>query len=215
MGMLEVPHLNFITKSSTLQEVSSVMDTLERNSIQIAPWPDFSYIPEASFTIAYDDDCIFIKYYIQENLVKATYYKTHDPVSQDSCVEFFISFNNEAKYYNLEFNCIGTCLAGFGTGRTGRELIPEYYIGKIKRQSVIVSSTESGLDNVFWELTLIIPSEVFIHHSIPTLKDMHCKANFYKCGDELPNPHFLAWQKVESETPNFHLPQFFGSMHFV
>jgi hypothetical protein len=215
MEKLEVPYLNFLTIRNSLQEVSSVMDTLERNSIQVAPWPAFSYKPEVSFAIAYNDNCIFLKYYVQESPVKASYYRTHDPVSQDSCVEFFISFGKEAEYYNLEFNCIGTCLAGYGIGRTGRELIPDEYVAKIRRRSVIVNSTDSGIDNVFWEITLVIPSEAFIHHSNLTLKDMYCKANFYKCGDELPMPHFLAWQNVLSETPNFHLPQYFGSLHFV
>jgi hypothetical protein len=215
MEKLEVPHLNFITKRSSLQEVSSALDTLERNSIQVAPWPDFSYKPNASFAIAYNDNCIFLKYYIQENTFRASCFNTNDPVSQDSCVEFFISFGNEVEYYNLEFNCIGTCLAGFGVGKTERELIPEESVRIIRRCSVIISSTDSGLDHIFWELTLIIPSEIFIHHSDLILKDMHCKANFYKCGDKLPRPHFLAWKKVESTTPNFHLPEYFGSMHFV
>ncbi|MGH2565575.1 MAG: carbohydrate-binding family 9-like protein, partial [Ginsengibacter sp.] len=41
-----------------------------------------------------------------------------------------------------------------------------------------------------------------------------CKVNFYKCGDKLPKPHFLTWNTVETEDPDFHAPEYFGSMEF-
>ena len=38
------------------------------------------------------------------------------------------------------------------------------------------------------------------------------KANFYKCGDETLHPHFGCWNPVVAEEPNFHLPEFFGTL---
>lgn len=38
--------------------------------------------------------------------------------------------------------------------------------------------------------------------------------NFYKCGDDLPKPHYLCWNPIKSETPDFHLPEFFGNAIF-
>ncbi len=40
------------------------------------------------------------------------------------------------------------------------------------------------------------------------------KANFYKCGDELQTPHFLSWNPIEIEKPDFHRPDFFGTLRF-
>ena len=40
------------------------------------------------------------------------------------------------------------------------------------------------------------------------------KANFYKCGDELQTPHFLSWNPINIEKPDFHRPDFFGSLEF-
>jgi len=34
------------------------------------------------------------------------------------------------------------------------------------------------------------------------------KANFYKCGDELPLPHYLSWNPIYTETPDFYRPDF-------
>ena len=36
--------------------------------------------------------------------------------------------------------------------------------------------------------------------------------NFYKCGDETAIVHYGAWSEVETETPDFHRPEFFGKL---
>ena len=38
--------------------------------------------------------------------------------------------------------------------------------------------------------------------------------NVYKCGDNLSQPHFLSWQPIHTDKPNFHVPQFFGEVEF-
>jgi hypothetical protein len=214
MNKLVVPYLPGVEKVS-IEEISSVMDRKQRHSISISPWPEYPYKPEVSFAIAHKDDCIFIKFYIQEKFIRALNRRSNDPVFQDSCVEFFIAFDEGDGYYNLEFNCIGTCLLGFGKGAKPRSLIPEEYIQSIKRQALIRCWNEGGAMQNTWELTLAIPLKVFIYHSITSLKDRKCRVNFFKCGDELPEPHFLAWQRIESELPNFHLPEFFGTAQFA
>jgi hypothetical protein len=67
---------------------------------------------------------------------------------------------------------------------------------------------------VYWELSVAIPSNVFIHHLIPSLSGQKGRVNFHKCGDQLPVPHFLAWNNIQSAEPNFHLPEFFGEIYF-
>jgi hypothetical protein len=42
---------------------------------------------------------------------------------------------------------------------------------------------------------------------------MILRANFYKCGDNTAQPHYIAWNAVNHPTPNFHLPQYFGELH--
>ena len=130
-------------------------------------------------------------------------------------MEFFLGFGNELGYYNFEFNAIGTCLAGFGRGRENRELLPEALIQKIKSRAAVTRVTrenDNGNGDMGWELTLMIPLEVFCHHSFTSLKGQQCHANFYKCGDELPEPHFLTWNYIESADPDFHRPEFFGEI---
>ena len=46
------------------------------------------------------------------------------------------------------------------------------------------------------------------------IRDREIKANFYKCGDELQTPHFLSWNPIKIENPDFHRPDFFGTLEF-
>jgi hypothetical protein len=214
MGRLVVPYVA-ADQNTAIEDISYMLDAMERHPIQAVPWPTFAYKPDATFAIAHHNDCIFLKYFIKEKSIRALHRKTNDPVFQDSCVEFFISFDNDQEYYNLEFNCIGTCLLGFGRGKTARALVGEEQIQKIRRHALIKSWNEDGSTLNSWELTMTIPLEVFAFHSIASLTGRSCKVNFFKCGDELPEPHFLAWKNIESSSPNFHLPEYFGTMMFI
>lgn len=194
-----------------LKKVSSMLDKLEAQTLQYAPWPAYPYHPEVKFCISHSNDHLFLKYYVDETSIRALTGKLNGPVWEDSCVEFFISFD-EGGYYNFEFNCIGTTLAAFGQGRNGRELLPVDVLQNIRYLSMITNTKINGL--VHWELILVLPVSVFFHHSITSLRGINCRANFFKCGDLLPQPHFLSWMPIISEEPDFHQPQFFGGLMF-
>jgi hypothetical protein len=104
-------------------------------------------------------------------------------------------------------------LGGFGKGREGRELLPAKILDKIQSQVIIRRERDLGLVN--WELTVVIPFEVFMYDSLSSLQGRRCTANFYKCGDCLPEPHFLSWSEIKSNKPDFHLPEYFGALHFI
>ncbi|MDQ3291092.1 MAG: carbohydrate-binding family 9-like protein [Bacteroidota bacterium] len=216
MNKLEVPFLPLLDKNSSIEEVSAELDSLEKNIIDNIPWPVYSYKPSVKFALGYSNECLFIKFYVAEEAIRAKFRNINDPVYKDSCVEFFISFNEEEKYYNLEFNCLGTCRLGFGEGRENRTLVPEALIRKI-RHSVSLQKTAlpNGNQVTSWELTLIIPAEVFPYHEILSFKGIRARGNFYKCGDELPRPHYLTWNNINAAEPNFHLPEYFGEVQFV
>lgn len=215
MRKLEVPFLASVNKDSSVSHISLLLNDLPRQGIETAPWPDFSYRPEVAFSIAHSDDCIFIKYYVQERSVQALHWQPNGPVYKDSCVEFFLAFGEEAGYYNLEFNCIGACLCGYGSGREKREEIPEQLLDLIKYQALLQKDHAGSEDGVSWDLTLMVPLAVFCHHRLTALRSLRCRGNFFKCGDDLPEPHFLSWSPIESEKPDFHQPRFFGDLQFV
>jgi hypothetical protein len=208
---LSVPYLKDINAGVRMEDVSLALDKTERYIIQRSPWPEFAYTPQVSFSIAHAGDRILLKYFVQEKAMRITHHTDNSPVYEDSCVEFFIAFGNNEEYYNLEFNGEGICLLGFGKNRSDRKPVGQDIIRRIRRLAIIKNDPAGTIN---WQLALVIPVGIFIYHGIDSLKKMHCKVNFYKCGDKLPEPHFLSWRDIRAAVPDFHLPEFFGDAYF-
>jgi hypothetical protein len=197
-----------------------ISEWLDRNSEKIPVstinWNEYNYKPDVSFSIGYSDHEIFLKYYVSEDYFKAEKTETNQMVCEDSCVEFFVSPENDGIYYNLEFNGIGTCLMGTGTSRaTGVRANPKV-VSKIRRMSSAGNKAMDEKEGKFtWTITIAVPFEVFFHHKVGNLKGKTFRANFYKCGDKLKVPHYLTWNPVGTQNPDYHRPEYFGLLKFV
>jgi hypothetical protein len=212
MKHFSVPYLD-IEDNTAIGEISRKLDHVRQEIIDNSPWDAFPYKPQASFAIAYGGSNIFLKFFVEEKHVRAVFSEPNQPVYKDSCVEFFVSFGDEPGYYNFEFNCAGTCLLSFGEERANRKMTSANLIKSIAFQSSIKPATNKDA-SIGWELTLVIPFDAFQYHEITSMKGKKCRANFYKCGDDLPEPHFLAWNTINTEEPDFHRPEFFGNLEF-
>ena len=60
----------------------------------------------------WDDENLYVGYYCHDKHISAEVMQRHGPVSQDDCVEVFISPNPDKirNYYGFEMNVIGTML---------------------------------------------------------------------------------------------------------
>jgi hypothetical protein len=195
-------------------ELSAFLDKEEItcHSISYANWSEYPYKPDVRFRIAHNGTNIFLNYKIEESDIKAVCNYDNGKVWEDSCLEFFISFT-DGFYYNIECNCIGKMAVATGSDRHNRIPVPPSIIKHIARWSSLGSlpfENKSGK----WELSLIIPIDVFYLNELSAFDALQGKGNFYKCGDNLQTPHFLSWHPIESATPNFHLPVFFGELLF-
>ncbi|OOQ59539.1 carbohydrate-binding family 9-like protein [Mucilaginibacter pedocola] len=198
---------------SGLPVVSVALDGSPQTELANAPWGVTGQMPDVQFSLAYDNGAIYLKYLVIEPTVRAEVEEIGGPVYEDSCVEFFIAFGDAEAYYNFEFNSLGVCLAGFGPGKQ-RQVFPVEAVSKIKVHAVYPEQDElTGLFH--WSITIKLPLDAFIHHQITSLLGQSARVNFYKCGDLLPNPHFLTWAPIEHPFPEFHLPQFFGKLVFA
>ena len=213
MKHLYVEPLKTDRSNLLVSEVSVILDTVEKNLLNQTPWIEYNYLPAVQFALSYDSGHIFLKYYVTEKFIRAANVAPNTAVCQDTCVEFFVSFDDGLNYYNFEFNCIGTMLVGYGKTRAERDLLPHQLIHQIKYQSVINNDLEG--DIVHWDLTVAIPFSVFRYHKLQSLDGKKCRANFYKCGDNLPIPHYITWSNIICPEPDFHLPEFFGTLQFV
>jgi hypothetical protein len=200
-----------------MAEVSALLDELgEGHAIDTVNWKSHTYRPEVRFNIAWGDREIYIKYYVRETSVKAEKSRTNEMVCEDSCVEFFVAPSDDGIYYNFEFNPIGTALMGSGHGRHDSARADETLVNGIRRLTTMGDepfAEKSG--DISWSLTLAIPLGIFFHHRVENLAGKRFRANFYKCGDMLSNPHYVTWNPVGTEKPDYHRPEYFGTLKFI
>jgi hypothetical protein len=211
MKELKVKHITAYPEKNYLGMISDLLNTLDKQELDYRPWIEYTYKPAVSFSIAHSSDAILLKFFVQEKQIRANNLQTNSAIWEDSCVEFFISIDEGIHYYNLEYNCIGTGLIGYGQSKDQRELLHPKIVTKVKTMSNIIAGKGKKIS---WELTLIIPMSVFEKTSLTTLPKINCRANFFKCGDLLAEPHFVSWSNIKSESPNFHLPEYFGRLIF-
>lgn len=203
--------------AADLDKVSLLLEEQTRlNNINIVNWQAFPYQPKVAFRIGHHNNEIWIKYYIEEAHVVATRTETNSATHKDSCLEFFLDPKADGNYYNFEVNAIGTVHLAYGPGIGKRTFIDPHLIeDKIQVQSTLGTIPFQELQGERkWELILIIPSDILIHDAGIKLSRLQSKANFFKCGDESAVPHYLSWNSIATDRPNFHTPQFFGTLLF-
>ena len=190
-------------------------EKIDFQPVQCVNWAEYPYKPKVNFRIAHTKNSILLHFKVKEASVRARYGTDNGSVWTDSCVEFFSIPAGDGVYYNIECNCIGTILIGVGPARNGREHTPKEVTDLVQRWSSLGDTPfEERVEETDWEVALIIPYAVFFKHQIESLDEKEIKANFYKCGDELQTPHFLSWNPIKIENPDFHRPDFFGTLEF-
>ncbi|GAB5474891.1 MAG: carbohydrate-binding family 9-like protein [Maribacter sp.] len=213
---LHVVEIAFSGEAS-LSKVSELLEAnAELHSIDFINWEVFPYRPEVKFRIAHHANQIWLKLYVQEENVLAQRTETNSATHRDSCVEFFLDPIGDGNYYNFEFNCIGVTHLAYGPDRNERKFVDPTIIEETVRieSSLGSKAFEERKGGHEWEMTVVIPAEVLTHNQGITLKDLRAKANFYKCADDTSKPHYLSWNPVGTDSPDFHQPSFFGSLIF-
>ena len=156
----------------------------------------------------HDDSNLYVHLRAVEKDIRAEYTAPLSPVFQDSCLEFFFIPEDGDRYFNFEINPNGCLYVEFGHNRSDRFI--QYRADMNDRFDIKASRTDDG-----WEVFYHIPLD-FIRLYYPDFTFRgSLRANIYKCGDMTPNRHYLSWNPVTSEKPDFHRPEDFGEMIFI
>ena len=219
---INVKEVSFSNSQPAIAEVDSMFnnENIEFHPIDVVNWEGYNYNPQVHFRIAYSTDEIYLQYRVKESCVKAVYGEDEGSSPyKDSCVEFFCVPDPEhGAYYNLELNCIAKGTFAGGRVRTERTHYGDDILSQIRRASTLDSEAfgvkESDGEPFEYTITIALPVKLFTLSEIKPLKGRTIKANFYKCGDDMPQPHYFSWNPIKTEKPNFHKPEFFGNIHF-
>lgn len=199
-------------KTYTLKKITGApnWDTIEVMPIDTLLWTDPLPI-SAQAQLCWDEEAIYLR---MEAFEKDIRKEETDPLAEicnDSCLEFFIKPVEGPYYLNFEINPLGNYLIGQGdesdVDNRLRVIVPDFET----RMEPKVEFTATG-----WVLTYKVPFD-FIRHFYPQFEakvGTKVRGNCYKCGDLTVKPHFIAWNRVESDEPAFHVPEYFGQFVF-
>jgi len=183
-------------------------------------WEKPKYMPEAQAKMLYSDSAIFVIFRAKERFVRSTIQKINGPTYRDSAIEFFFTPGSDINkgYFNLEINCGGFPYMGFQKGfKKEFKQIDELDIRKIKIAHSLPPVIKKEIkETTTWVIEFRIPISILEKYTKVTKPGpgVIWRANFYKTADTTTNPHYLSWSKIESSSPNFHLPKFFGYLIF-
>jgi hypothetical protein len=213
MNVIYVPFLNALNNTDA-KTASRILDNeTEWHFIKSINWPgQYPYCPESEFVIARSHNSLYIKFKVNENNLRALYINDQDPVWEDSCVEFFCKKPLSESYMNFEFNCIGTSVASTRKGRD-KDIVffTENQMKQIDRFTTLNRKTFDEIKGPnCWELTVCIPFQILgiDLYDLP----QKISGNFYKCADGSSTPHYVSWNPIATEQPDFHRPDFFGEL---
>jgi hypothetical protein len=200
----------------TIEDVpAQALAALAAHPVACVNWKTYPYAPEVAVKIAHTPSHLLLQYHVREKSIRAQYTQCNQAVWTDSCVEFFVSLDGKKTYYNFEFNCIGTPLLRHNVRpHEGPIATPELLSVILTKSSLGKRSIAVQQGDFTWQLLVAIPYACFFAHQVSDLREQTLFGNVYKCGDELPDPHFLSLFPIHTPTPNFHVPEFFGELVF-
>ena len=183
-----------------------------------------AFRPQAEVKMMYDNDNVYVIFRVKDRFVRSVVQEYNGNVSGDACVEFFFApdYHFPERYFNLEINAGGTPLMFY--------ILPPYPKAKyIKLDSQDIKQIEIAhslprivdpeiTKPVTWTLEYRIPLSVLEKFSNVTRPGpgVVWMANFYKTAGRRTNsnPHYITWAVIDSRVPDFHKPQFFGTLEF-
>ena len=179
-----------------------------------------NHFPGVQAKLVYDDRYIYVIWKVDDQYVRAVAKKHQDPVFQDSCVEFFFSPGPSVDqgYFNLEMNCGGMML--FKQRASTDKPFVEIRDKHLNQIQVAHSLPKRVPDEIkqktTWYLEYAIPFSILKeYYELETPSaGTTWRANFYKCADKTSHPHWITWSEVQYPKPQFHLPEFFGTLTF-
>ena len=181
-------------------------------------WDKNGYAPVSMGQICYTEKGLHVKLTSYETEITGRFERMNEPVYTDSCMEFFFQINPETdkRYLNFETNCLGTLLLGLGAEREEREQLNFDFRKELQMKSTVTKENLGSYRGPYWTVEYTIPFAFLesIYGPLEIKPGKRIAANVYKCGDETKYEHYMSWNYVGNETPQFHSPEFFGDMFF-
>jgi hypothetical protein len=190
--------------------------------LSVALWmgAEPSHKPTVEAKLLWDDDALHAAFRVRDRWVRSVVTAPQGPVCTDSCVEFFFTPGTDLRegYFNVEVNCGGTALFmhQMARGVASAAMTAADIAALDVRHTMPAVVDPEVAEPVEWLVSYRVPYRVLRRHApvaIP-VEGARWRANLYKCADASSHPHWLTWAAVGRPEPDFHRPEFFGTLAF-
>ncbi len=173
-------------------------------------------VPTTCVSMSCHEDGLHVTFNVQEVDPLAVNHEHMTRVCEDSAVELFLAFNDtltnkefsphmdEHVYMNIEINSNAAAYIKYGRHRKDRIALT---LDEINLFNIKAKKTPQC-----WECNFIVPSSLIekIMSYNPFVIDSVFAFNLYKICETKGREQFASFKKVDSETPNFHVPESFA-----
>jgi Carbohydrate-binding family 9 len=207
-----------VNKVATLPDFEDWAKT-GRAEIKEFTWTEHSFYPETTARLLYCNSRLYLRFDCREKYIHATRTKHLSQVWKDNCVEFFVSPSHDLTkpYFNFEFNALGFIQLSSRFMAPDREKVAiediETIECKTKIKEPVIDQDETIKE---WYLEAAIPFSLIKKYADVERPGPGTvwRANFNKCAEDTKEPHWATWAPIDSPTPSFHKPEFFGQLVF-
>jgi len=219
----DLPMVYKVSKLKKSMKIDANWDKAQWNKIKEIPIRNFmgklpAFQPVVTAKMMYDTENVYLIYKVEDRHVRIQNTKFNGPVSTDACVEFFFSPDSDwpLRYFNVEINAGGTGLMSYHKDGKRTNLKEEDF-SVVEIAHTLPKKLEQEISEpVTWFLEFKMPLSLLAKYGNFTQpkKGVEWKANFYKTSSRSTNPHYITWNVVQNPVPQFHLPQYFGTLVF-
>jgi hypothetical protein len=219
----DLPLVYKVSKLKKSMKIDANWDKAQWKNINEIPIRNFmgklpAFQPVVTAKMMYDAEYVYLIYKVDDRHVRIQNTKFNGPVSTDACVEFFFAPDSDwpLRYFNVEINAGGTGLMAYHKDGK-RTNVKEEDFSVVEIAHTLPKKLEQEISEpVTWFLEFKMPISLLAKYGNFTLpkKGVKWKANFYKTSSRSTNPHYITWNFIQNPVPQFHLPQYFGTLLF-
>jgi hypothetical protein len=219
----DLPSEYKVSKLKKSMKIDANWDKAQWKKIKEIPIRNFmgklpAFKPVVTAKMMYDAENVYLIYKVEDRHVRIQNTMFNSSVSTDACVEFFFSPDSgwPLRYFNVEINAGGTGLMAYHKDGK-RTNVKEEDFSVVEIAHTLPKKLEQEISEpVTWFLEFKMPLSLLAKYGNFTRpeKGVQWKANFYKTSSRSTNPHYITWNIVQNPVPQFHLPQYFGTLVF-
>lgn len=173
--------------------------------------------PKVEASLLMTQDGLKVGFTVHESQPLTTARVQQEPmlmVCQDSAVEVFLAFSDvehdlnfkpqleQCMYTNIEINSAGICYAKYGHSRKNRIAYTPQEIASLQ--------IKTHIEPQLWTCELCIPRALVRKIAPYDAFEGVFALNLYKISETKAHEHYISFNPIGVEQPNFHLPEFFA-----